>query len=122
MRVRHWQDIASLAVGVWLLVSPWALGLSGVAAVMTAVLGAAVVLFAVEGLWLPSYLEAWCEGGVGLVLVLLPWLTGFADQALASRNSVLAGLCVLLFAVWEMVDDPELQSRWQAWQRTHLPH
>lgn len=122
MRVQHWQDIASLAVGVWLLASPWALGFSGVAAVMTAVLGAAVVLFAVEGLWLPSYLEAWCEGGVGLVLVLLPWLTGFADQAQASRNSVLAGLFVLLFAVWEMVDDPELQSRWQAWRRTHLSH
>jgi len=31
MRIRHWQDVASLLVGVWLVVSPFALGFTGAA-------------------------------------------------------------------------------------------
>ena len=29
MRIQHWQDIASLLLGVWLLVSPFVLGFAG---------------------------------------------------------------------------------------------
>ena len=29
MRIQHWQDIASLLLGVWLVLSPFALGFGG---------------------------------------------------------------------------------------------
>jgi hypothetical protein len=29
MRIQHWQDIAILLLGVWLLVSPFVLGFAG---------------------------------------------------------------------------------------------
>jgi hypothetical protein len=29
MRIQHWQDIASLLLGAWLLVSPFVLGFAG---------------------------------------------------------------------------------------------
>src|SRR5262245_46730525 len=44
MRIQHWQDAASLLVGVWLVLSPFALGFSGAAAGMTIALGLGVIL------------------------------------------------------------------------------
>ena len=49
MRVQHWQDVASLLLGAWLVLSPLALGFVGAAAWMTVVLGIGVILFAIEG-------------------------------------------------------------------------
>ena len=56
MRIQHWQDIASLLLGVWLVVSPFAFGFGGVDLWMTIALGLGVILFAVEGFVIPSYL------------------------------------------------------------------
>ncbi len=49
MRLQHRQDIASLLLGVWLVVSPFVLGFAGAATWVTIVLGLFVILFAVEG-------------------------------------------------------------------------
>ena len=57
MHIQHWQDIASLLLGVWLVVSPFVLGFTGAATWITVVLGLFVILFAVEGFVIPSYLE-----------------------------------------------------------------
>jgi hypothetical protein len=59
MRIQHWQDIASLLLGLWLVVSPFVLGFAGAATWVTIVLGLFVILFAVEGFVIPSYLEEW---------------------------------------------------------------
>jgi hypothetical protein len=29
MRIQHWQDVASLVVGAWLVASPFVLGMAG---------------------------------------------------------------------------------------------
>jgi hypothetical protein len=68
MRIQHWQDVASLLLGVWLVLSPFALGFAGAAVWMTIVLGLFVILFAVEGFVIPSYLEEWGEILLGLRL------------------------------------------------------
>ena len=61
MRIQHWQDVASLLLGVWLVLSPFALGFAGAAFWITIVLGLCVILFSVEGFVIPSYLEEWGE-------------------------------------------------------------
>ena len=61
MRIQNWQDVASLLLGVWVVLSPLALGFAGAAAWITIVLGLCVILFAVEGFVIPSYLEEWGE-------------------------------------------------------------
>jgi hypothetical protein len=111
MNVRHWQDFASLMVGVWLAVSPWVLGFAPPAAWFTLALGIGVVLFAIEGLLLPSYLEEWGEIGLGAALFLAPWAIEYDSQT-AVANSVLAGIAVIVFAVWEMMSDREFQQWW----------
>ncbi len=47
MRIQHWQDVASLLVGVWLVLSSFVLGISGAAVWITIALGLGVMLFAV---------------------------------------------------------------------------
>jgi hypothetical protein len=41
MRIKHWQDSASLLLGVWLILSPFALGFAAAATWMTVVFWAA---------------------------------------------------------------------------------
>ncbi|WP_315831336.1 SPW repeat protein [Bradyrhizobium prioriisuperbiae] len=111
MRVRHWQDVVSLLLGAWLVASPFALGFTGAATWVTVLLGVFVVLFAVEGFIVPSYLEEWGEILLGLALVAAPWAIGYESSA-ATTNSVVSGLLVILFATWELMTDREFITWW----------
>ena len=118
MRIRHWQDIASMSLGVWLVLSPFALGFAGAAAWITIVLGLSVILFAVEGFVIPSYLEEWGEVLIGLALVVMPWTVGY-ESVSATVNSMVMGTLVILFAVWELVTDRDFITWWH--DRWHHP-
>src|SRR5262249_38902045 len=111
MRIQHWQDAASLLVGVWLVVSPFALGFTGVAVWITIALGLGVILFAFEAFVVPSYLEEWLETVMGLALVLAPWTIGYG-QVSATVSSVLSGIVVILLAGWELMTDREFADWW----------
>jgi hypothetical protein len=119
MRIRHWQDAASLLLGVWLVLSPFALGFAGTAATwMTIVLGLCVILFALEGFVIPSYLEEWGEILLGLALLVAPWAVSY-EPGLATANSVVSGLLVILFAAWELATDRDFITWWHDhWHRT----
>src|SRR6266850_1116756 len=91
MRIQHWQDVASLLVGVWLVLSPFALGFAGAAVWITIVLGLCVVLFAVEGFVIPSYLEEWGELLIGVALLVAPWTVGY-ESVSATVSSAASGI------------------------------
>jgi hypothetical protein len=105
MRVQHWQDVASLVVGAWLVLSPFALGFAGAEVWITIALGLCVILFAVEGFVIPSYLEEWGEILIGLALLAVPWTVGTA-------SSVVSGILVILLAAWELTTDPDFSTWW----------
>ena len=107
MRIQHWQDIASLLLGVWLVVSPLVLGFAGAATWVTIVLGLFVILFAVEGFVIPSYLAEWGELLIGLALLVAPWTVGY-ESVSATVSSVASGILVILFAAWELMTDRDL--------------
>ena len=111
MRIQHWQDVASLVVGVWLVASPFVLGMAGAAVWLTIALGLGVILFAVEAFVIPSYLEEWGEMLLGLALVVAPWTVGYEPGA-ATVSSVLSGLLVILFAAWELMTDHDFSTWW----------
>jgi hypothetical protein len=118
MRIQHWQDFASLLVGVWLVLSPFALGFAGAALWITVLLGLSVVLFAVEGFVIPSYLEEWGEILLGLALLAAPWTVGY-ESVSATVNSMLSGILVILFAAWELMTDREFVTWWHdRWHHT----
>jgi hypothetical protein len=118
MRIRHWQDVASLLVGVWLVLSPFALGFAGAATWITLVLGLSVIVFAVEGFVIPSYLEEWGELLIGLALLVVPWTVGYEPE-LATVSSTVSGTLVILFAIWELTTDREFITWWH--DRWHHP-
>jgi hypothetical protein len=118
MRIQHWQDIASLLLGVWLVVSPFVLGFAGAATWITIILGLLVILFAVEGFAIPSYLEEWGELLLGLALLVAPWTVGY-ESVSATVSSVVSGILVILFAAWELMTDRDSINWWH--DRWHHP-
>ena len=106
MRIQHRQDIASLLLGVWLVVSPFVLGFAGAATWVAIVLGLFVILLAVEGFVIPSYLEEWGELLIGLALLVVPWAVGYEPES-ATVSSMVSGTLVILFAIWELMTDRE---------------
>src|SRR5258705_10581198 len=99
MRIQHWRDVASLLVGLWLVLSPFALGFAGAAVWITIALGLCVILFAVEGFVIPSYLEEWGEILLGLALVVAPGTVGY-ESVSATGNSVLSVILGILCGAW----------------------
>jgi len=57
----------------------------------------------------PKQWEDWCDWGLGILLVLSPWILQFHRDPVATRNAVIVGLLVILaevvtlswFQVWE---------------------
>jgi hypothetical protein len=107
MHIQHWQDIASRLLGVWLVVSSFVLGFAGAATWITIVLGLFIILFAVEGFVIPSYLEEWGELLLGLALLVAPWTVGY-ESVSATVSSLASGILVILFAAWELMTDRDL--------------
>ena len=118
MRIQHWQDVASLLLGVWLILSPFALGFAGAATWITIVLGLCVILFAVEGFVITSYLEEWGEVLLGLALLVAPWAIGY-ESASATISSMASGTLVILFGAWELITDRDFITWWR--DRWHHP-
>lgn len=111
MKVKHWQDVASLLLGVWLVISPLALGFPQAATWFTVILGLTVMVFAIEGLLLPSYLEECAEIVAGLALIIAPLVVDY-DSRLAVANSIFVGAGVIFFALLELMTDGEFQLWW----------
>jgi len=111
MRIQHWQDGASLLLGVWLVLSPFALGFTGAAVWITIILGLCVILAAVEGFILPSYLEEWAEILFGVALVIVPWTVGY-ESVPATVSSAVTGILVIALAISELMTDRDFMAWW----------
>jgi SPW repeat-containing protein len=105
-----------VAVGAWLCVAPLFLGLVGMSAWVTAILGLLIILFAIEGLIMPSYFEELFEILMGIALIVTPWSLGY-DSSAATFNSMVSGLLVAALAISEMFSDQEFV----AWCRERRP-
>ncbi|SDE42001.1 SPW repeat domain-containing protein [Limimaricola pyoseonensis] len=98
----HWQDWVFGAIGLWLIVSPFAFAATGAALWSFIVLGALVVAMAALGL-LEAGAEEWTDYGVAVLAVLLvasPWVMGFTAMTLPTWNAVLCGIVLAVAALW----------------------
>jgi hypothetical protein len=118
---KRWQDQIRTMLGLWLLVSPWVLDFTGdrmltlgmpTVPVWTALFfGSVAVLLSVLAIY---WHKAWEEAvacGVGVGLLLSPWVLRFADQSVPATNAMLAGAAMLATSIWAAMGDPEVR-RW----------
>jgi SPW repeat-containing protein len=95
-----WEDWSGIALGAWLLVSPWLLGHADhYPATINALLVGCVLVFT-ELLNLDAHenAEEWLDLAAGLWLVASPWVLGFSALTAAALNAMAVGLLTLLFA------------------------
>jgi uncharacterized membrane protein len=98
----RWQDGATLAAGIWLLISPWAVGYAGDSAAMgnAVIFGIAIIIYSGVELSVPRPWEEWLMMAAGVWLIIAPWVLVFGAETRAVWDSVIVGIVVLLLALW----------------------
>ena len=99
----RWQDAINLLLGIWLIVSPWALleAATGAAAVNAWVLGVIIVVAAASALVAFHRWEEWASVLFGVWLIVSPWILGFGALMPAVVNQIVVGVLVGGLALWQ---------------------
>lgn len=100
---KQWEDWSSWILGIWLLLSPWALFFDPeTIAVHNAVaVGALIIIAEIVELSVFRDWEEWINVLLGVWLVVSPWVLGIASAA-ARWNFVVVGALVVALAVYEL--------------------
>ncbi|HUI97839.1 MAG TPA: SPW repeat protein [Xanthobacteraceae bacterium] len=100
---KQWEDWASWMLGLWLLLSPWALffdqerlALENALAVGALIIVAEIVELSVFRDW-----EEWINVVLGTWLAISPWALGIASGA-ARWDFVIVGALVVALALYEL--------------------
>ncbi len=109
MKLKHWQDIVNALLGVWVVLSPWALGFQDTTTAMSnaVVIGLALIAAAMGAILVPRAWEEWTEGALGLWLIASPWVLGFSTQRQAMLGAVVTGVLVAALALWTLLIDKD---------------
>lgn len=120
MKLKHWQDLVNALLGVWVILSPWALGFQDTTAAMTnaVVIGLALIAAALGAIFVPRAWEEWTEGALGLWLIASPWVLGFSTLRDAMLSAVVTGVVVVALALWTLMTDEDYSS----WMRDRVAH
>lgn len=102
----QWKDAVNLVLGLWLIISPWALNFMlvetptwnawAVGVVIAVAAAAALIAF---NKW-----EEWVEAALGAWLIVSPFLLGFGTETYATWNQIVVGVIVGALAVWSAME------------------
>jgi hypothetical protein len=109
MSLKHWQDPVNLALGAWLVLSPWALGFQGETTPMmnAVIVGIALAAAALGAIFVPRAWEEWTEFALGLWLIASPWVLGFRTLREAMLSTVITGIIIAALAAWVLTADKD---------------
>ena len=114
-QLKHWQDAVNAVLGVWLAVSPWALGHAAdiVPTANAVIVGLALLAAALGAILVPRAWEEWTEAVLGLWLLVSPWLLGFSANVEARYAAVATGIVIAALAIWTLATDKD----YNGWMR-----
>jgi len=114
-----WEDWLGVALGVWLLASPWIFGYGGhFAAGMNAlVLGTMLIMLEFLNLDMHDDVEEWLDIAAGVWLVASPFVLGYAQLGAAAINAVGVGVLAIVFAAWAL---SPMDGKLAPWWRAHF--
>ncbi len=109
-----WEDWLGIALGAFLLVSPWVLGYSdsSVATMNALVMGSILVLEELLEVGEHETVEEWIDVVAGLWLMAAPSVLGFSSEGAAALTSFAIGAFTVLFAALAMTRFDEKIGRW----------
>jgi hypothetical protein len=119
-RLKHWQDVVNVVIGLWLLATPWAMGFSATSAptANAVAVGIALIAAAVGAIFVPRAWEEWTEAALGVWLMASPWLLGFSTMRDARIVAAASGLVVAVLALWTLATDQDYLH----WPRDRIAH
>ena len=111
--LKHWQDPMNALLGIWVLLSPWALGFQDMTMAMSnaVIIGLALIAAALGAIFVPRAWEEWTEGALGLWLIASPFIFGYADTGDLRYWQFIFGAVVVLLAVLELWQDWKLSDK-----------
>jgi hypothetical protein len=118
--LNRWQDRLEIAAGLWLCISPWALGLPPAAAWCAVVVGIGIILLASEDLFLTTQIDDWGNALLGIGLMISPWVWGYANHQNAMINALAIGLLVTAMSLWAL--ERVVYTKFKAWKEHHPAH
>ena len=100
---------SNVALGIWLIASPWVFDYSGRAPVLNSVL-VGVLIAMIAALRLASLHQSAHRSaglsGINLLLgfwtIVSPWANGYAVNKAAVANNIMVGVFVTALAIWSM--------------------
>jgi hypothetical protein len=107
---KRWQDWINGLLGLWIIVSPWALehtmpsDTGGLAMWNLWTVGVAVLVIAAIALFAFQAWEEWTNAILGVWLLVSPWLLGFSTSTALVWNAVIIGTLVAVFAGWALYE------------------
>lgn len=109
MKLKHWQDLVNILLGVWVVSSPWVVGFQDIPAAMAnaAGVGMALIATALGAIFMPRAWEEWTEGALGVWMIASPWLLGFSAHSGALMSMLLTGAAVMALALWALLTDKD---------------
>lgn len=116
-QLKHWQDPLNGLLGVWVLLSPWALGFQDTRLAMAnaVIIGLALIAAALGAIFVPRAWEEWTEGALGLWLVISPWALGFSTHDHATMNALVSGMVIVALALWTLMTDKDYNGWLRYW-------
>src|ERR1700738_2915924 len=104
-------DVANLALGAILFVSPWIFGFdAGTASQNAYIAGFAIAVLAIAALTAFAVWEEWLNLIVGLWTLVSPWVLGFQGGT-AMRVHVVIGIAVAILAAVDLCLLPQFPPR-----------
>lgn len=110
MKTSNWQERCSLALGVWLFLSPWILRFfhwADMSTINFLAMGLAIAALAAAAVFMHRH-AVWEDGvtlALGLWMVISPQAIGFSGNYLASANAALVGILLMWLALSELNRD-----------------
>lgn len=106
-KLQGWEDTVELVLAIWIIGSPFFLGFFSVGAASASLMliGSLIFLISQLGLSMQEPWEEWINLALAALLLISPWLFGFAEHTIATINAVASALCVAVFALLSMLHE-----------------
>jgi SPW repeat len=105
----HWRDVVNLILGLWLVISPWALAymMETIPMWNAIIVGVIIAVAAIAALVAFHKWEEWANVALAVWLIISPFALDYASQTTVLWNQLIVGVLVGILALWTALTTPE---------------